>query len=198
MNPGLPIRSEPAVRTLCLKLVSGWVGAGLFCLAMAAPAAAVEMDELMDNVLDSVREETRQSIRQQVKQETQEVVTEEQVIPSTVLDGFYTGFTIGVDQEALQCTLTFSGTGSGTFSGTCTLFENDGTTETDQVSGTFSGSSFTVKVIEEIDFDCPAGTNIGTGSGTITGQGEPGTVLSGTVSPTCGDTVPESFTLTKA
>lgn len=154
--------------------------------------AQVEMDELMDDVLQGIQQETRHSIQQQVKSETQEVLAEERVIPSLGLSGLYTG-TDEDDGSDILCNFNFTG---NVFNGTCTSSEDNNRVE---VSGTVSGNQINFNfTIFELNPTC---TGQGTGSGTLTGGGEPGTALHITVSDTPCDTSGEgadSFTLIKS
>lgn len=170
-----------------------------FLFLLAAPAVAIEMDELMDDVLDGVRQETRENVKIQVQQETREVIAEEQVIPSNTLSGLYVGASLDDGHpNTITCTLNFgkpSGPSSSTtFSGTCTDDEGNRVA----VSGTVTGSSFTITLTEVFTADgiCAPGTETSTGSGTISGSGEPGTTITGTAGDTC-DTGTSSFRLTK-
>ncbi len=169
----------------------------LVVLLLAPPVVAVEMDELMDDVMDGVRQEVRDSIKQQVQQETREVLAEEQVIPSNTLSGTYAGTIFDDDgTNSLACNISF-GTGSSGihFSGTCT----DGEGNRSTISGTLSGTSISFTVTETFTADgfCPSGTETGSGSATLSGTGEPGTTISGSVGPMCGDLNGSNFTLTK-
>ena len=169
----------------------------VFGLVWGAPGLAIEMDELMEDVLDGVRQETRQSIQQQTKQETREVLTEEQVIPSSSLSGTYFGTVVFGPGDSNTFTCSFSSTGSrtsGSFTASCTSTDTEAINHSFSMSGTFSNSTFSFSITETTP-TCP-GTRTASGSGTISGEGAPGTTFTGSYGGTCGDST-GSFSMVK-
>lgn len=166
-------------------------------LIFSGQAGAIEMDELMDNILEDVRQETRQTIKQQARQETQEVIQEEEVIPTNSLSGPYSGDVVFAanDINHVSCSLSVdSNSFPSAFTGSC-VDQNPNDVHTFTLSGTIQNSTSFSFTITETTANCN-GHRTASGSGTITGNGEVGTVLKGSYGGTCGDST-GSFTLTK-
>lgn len=142
--------------------------------------AQVEMEEMMESLMEEVRQETRQDIIQQNKSDTRVAIASDVV---RGVGGPFSGLYIGGSSSYFH-NLQITQTGSS-YTGTDESIHAT-------VTGSITGNSITYS----ITCTGPFAGQTASGSGSITGSGEVGTNLSGSLTGVdCEDGVSSSFSV---